>query len=151
MLKTIKVFLVIELGLGAFGGTDQLAGTETMTVTILIACTLVVGGFLYIKHSSRTSDRVEHQEIKRAQPFAGVEIHCGKNACSHAKGLVGEKLLAANAPILPLTRCSAATCECRYRKIDDRREDSRRGSDVGLESLIYAAAERRLDAQRRSS
>ena len=122
-----------------------------MTVTILIAFVLVVGGFLYIKHSSRSSAQVEHQVRTPTKPFASVEIRCGKNACSDAKGLIGEKLLAANAPILPLTRCSAATCECRYRKIDDRREDSRRGSDVGLQSLIYAAAERRLAACRRSA
>ena len=120
-------------------------------MTILIAFVLVAGGFLYIKHSSRSSAQVEHQVRTPTQPFAGVEIRCGKNACSDARRLIGEKLLATNAPVLPLSHCSAATCECRYRKIDDRREETRRGSDIGLESLIYAAAERRIAGCRRSS
>jgi hypothetical protein len=126
-----------------------------MNIAILSAVVAaVLGGFWYLKLSSSRATRsavpVGHEPRRPGLPYASVTIRCGKNACSDAKGLRRQKLLAAEAPPLPLPGCSAAACSCRYEKIDDRREENRRASDDGIEPVIFFEGnERRIVGDRR--
>ena len=121
-----------------------------MTMAIVICVPLALGAFWYFRHSAKGKLSTEKATpVKRTQPYAGVEIHCGQNACTEAKGLRNKKLLASSAPALPLTGCSADNCACAYRKWDDRRQESRRSMDDGLEPLIFDGKEYRDNDERR--
>ncbi|MEE4143835.1 MAG: hypothetical protein V2I26_03470 [Halieaceae bacterium] len=54
-------------------------------------------------------------------PFASVAIHCGINGCAAAREIAGKRHLLEEAPALPLARCAAKTCNCRYFRYGDRR------------------------------
>ncbi len=120
-------------------------------LALIILSTVALGGFLYFKNAR--SDAADNGETasrkKRTQPYAGVEIHCGQHSCGEAKRLRGTRLLASNAPVLPLIGCDAETCTCAYRKWDDRRQDHRRSSDDGLEPIIFSGRENRENDGRR--
>ena len=122
-----------------------------MILAIIILATVAFGGVWYLKNTrADASDDSEAASKKtRSQPYAGVEIHCGQHACGEAKKLRGTRLLASNAPVLPLIGCDADACNCAYRKWDDRRQDSRRSSDDGIEPIIYAGRENRESDGRR--
>ena len=66
-------------------------------------------------------------------PFHAVAIRCTKNACQAAQDSHGERYLSAEAPLLPLDQCDRPDrCRCRYQHYKDRRDDSRRGTEIGL-------------------
>jgi hypothetical protein len=121
-----------------------------MTMLLLFVLVMAISGFWYVKHVGRTSAGTSQQERLQVQPFASVEVRCDNSACSSVKNLVGQKLLAEKAPMLPLPQCDAESCRCRYQKIADRREDSRRSIDFGIEPRIYDGTERRDRNDRRS-
>ena len=83
------------------------------------------------------------------QQYHAVSIVVPSGACSAAKALIGKRFLATEAPIFPVINCSAPSCSCRYRHHDDRREDSRREQETGLEKPPPAKDDRRADAGRR--
>ena len=64
--------------------------------------------------------------------FHAVEIHCGKASCPAALLLLGRRFLSRGAPpMLPLAECDRPDrCPCRYQHHADRRDDSRRDTDV---------------------
>jgi len=68
------------------------------------------------------------------------------------KELVGRKILAAEAPQLPLPDCSRPLqCRCHFKKSADRRdmEDGRREQNGSMRSILYAGQERRKSSDRR--
>jgi hypothetical protein len=82
--------------------------------------------------------------------FGAVELVAGSSSCGAAKQLAGERLLAADAPMLPLPECTTR-CRCSYRRYGDRRDINRRRGDDGLpEDFIYAGSEGRSRHERRS-
>jgi hypothetical protein len=89
--------------------------------------------------------------VPNGRAFSAVEIRLGGNACRAAQALAGTSLLAAKAPVLPLPDCTESRCRCSFEKLDDRRQDSRRWIDHGLEPRIFSAAERRKARGRRRS
>ena len=67
--------------------------------------------------------------------FAAVEVIPQEAACCEAvQGLSGERFLAENAPLFPLPECDREQCNCRYRRYQTRRTDTRRDADLGLDS-----------------
>jgi hypothetical protein len=65
--------------------------------------------------------------------YRGVEIvpHSGGH-CAAVDELAGYRILADDAPSLPLPDCDQAVCHCRYEQFHDRRTDFRRDADVGI-------------------
>jgi hypothetical protein len=69
--------------------------------------------------------------------YHAVSVVGGSGVCEAAKLLKDVRLLSVDAPRLPLRNCEHPdTCNCRYRKYDDRRagqrrEDARVGLGVG--------------------
>lgn len=116
---------------------------------LVAAVALAIGGFFWLRARRRPRVAIRRPEPPAAVPFAGVELQCGAAACRSASAMRGQRVLATEAPALPLPDCDAARCECRYRKRSDRREDSRRGEDFGLAPVVFAASDRRDGADRR--
>ena len=97
--------------------------------------------------------RVKREPVRahRARnPFHAVSITCSRRqVCGAARGLTGQRFLAAEAPSLPLASCDSAACACRYEHHEDRRFDPRRAADEGRAEHPYAGAERRGHRGRR--
>ena len=68
----------------------------------------------------------------RGSDSAVAMIPC-PGACAAAVAVAGRRMLAAEAPLLPLRDCTQpAGCQCRYRKFPDpREEDAERRSPQG--------------------
>jgi hypothetical protein len=56
-----------------------------------------------------------------SNPFASVAVHCGDGGCAAAMAIAGKRHLLDEAPDLPLTKCAADICNCRYFRYGDRR------------------------------
>lgn len=92
-----------------------------------------------------------------AGTYRSISIVAGSQACAAAQALAGKRILAARAPLLPLSDCSdPANCRCRFEKHQDRREgeEGRRLSDVTAtgrweQVAWYAGPEKRKRSGRR--
>lgn len=79
-------------------------------------------------------------EIARVEPesedYRGVEVIPHPSGhCEAVDKIAGKRLLADEAPSLPLPNCDAEECNCRYAQYRDRRLDSRRDADIGIRSV----------------
>jgi hypothetical protein len=77
-------------------------------------------------------------------PWHAVSIVPGPIVCESAMKRLGQRLLSAEAPRLPLVDCqNPAQCTCHYRHHADRRAKLRRARDNGLSRNNYSGVERR--------
>ncbi len=84
--------------------------------------------------------------------FPAVSILASGQCCQAAKLLQGTRLLAVEAPNLPLPECSMPSqCRCRFQKHADRRasDDDRRLPSTMVRSAWYGGDERRKSRGRR--
>lgn len=59
--------------------------------------------------------------------FHAVSLKSPPNACNAAKAMEGERILSADAPLIPLADCDSPSCKCRFVHHKDRRAgDDRR-------------------------
>jgi hypothetical protein len=90
--------------------------------------------------------------MTKPKQFSAVSIEPGSRGCCEAvRKLVNRRILASEAPMLPLDDCSQpGECQCAYKKWPDRREEGdRRTGYSGLASQFHAATERRDGKDRR--
>ena len=84
----------------------------------------------------RVKTNSEQEPAAKSEPqqsYRGVEVipHPSKH-CAAVEQIAGYRILAAEAPQLPLPDCDEAECQCRYAQYRDRRTDFRRDADVGI-------------------
>jgi len=85
-----------------------------------------------------------------SHPYRAIIIYSRIDCCGAAERLAGQKFLAAHAPKLPLGGCDQLSrCQCRYRHLEDRRQEARRDTDHGLPNRGFATMERRYRKDRR--
>lgn len=89
------------------------------------------------------------QKVKATGSFGSVEIRTRAGACDAARALEGQRILAKQAPALPLPACNSAQCACRFAKLDDRRTDGRRLEHQGLSAMQFLDKNRRAERDRR--
>lgn len=77
-----------------------------------------------------------------------ADLEGGCTACTKQRGT---RYLMNAAPSLPLKGCDAAECRCRYVRYQDRREEVRRDSDIGISVRHHLAEERRTGRSDRRS
>lgn len=85
--------------------------------------------------------------------YPAVMITPVASACAAARAQEGRRILATDAPRLPLPDCNQPhDCQCRFRKYTDRRDEDveeRRHHGVSMRSVLYAGQERRKLGSRR--
>ena len=84
--------------------------------------------------------------------FPAVTIFTGSNCCPAVSALKDRKILAKNAPPLPMPDCTIPdACRCRFRKYVDRRDDEqgRRFGYGQASGVWYAGGQRRKSPGRR--
>lgn len=89
---------------------------------------------------------------RQAGDYHAVYIQfCEEGACPAVRRHRGERMLAKQAPTLPLANCNEAECSCRYAHYDDRRKImGRRATDNGFDRQSYVGPERRASDDRRN-
>lgn len=108
----------------------------------------------------RRTDQPEPVSKQPALPATGpdtnyhaVSIRFEKWACRAAKEYAGRRLLADEAPKLPLPDCDAAECRCHFVHYEDRRSGRDRRSPFGSGGVAAASGhfeqERREGSDRR--
>lgn len=89
----------------------------------------------------------------KSKKYPAVTIAPGGDACAAAKAAEGRRVLAVEAPRLPLSDCTQPhACQCRFKKYADRRDESeteRRQRGVSMRSVLYSGRERRRTGGRR--
>lgn len=88
----------------------------------------------------------------RATGYPAVAIIPCAGACAAAVAVAGRRLLAAEAPLLPLRDCTMlARCQCRYRKFPDRRDEGaeRRSPQGSIGANWYGGQDQRRSRGRR--
>jgi hypothetical protein len=99
------------------------------------------------------SKRAGMQITRQAGPWHAVSIIVDRYCCDAARGIVGRRFLAAEAPRLPLIGCGMReACDCKYKHHGDRRGPPRRKEDLlGLRRREPGVQERRGAKSRRES
>lgn len=76
--------------------------------------------------------------------YHAVSVHFSRNnACEAVAKLGDTRLLASQAPTLPLPGCTNSRCKCIFVHHRDRRSGPRRDADVGVGGAKYAEEDRR--------
>lgn len=88
-------------------------------------------------------------QLQKSEKFWGVSV---ESHCSESSRLAGVQFALDAAPHLPVAQCSAATCNCSYIGLPERRRtpDRRRGHDR-RSSIRVESTERRADRPRRKA
>jgi len=89
-----------------------------------------------------------------ARKFPAITIAMPAECCAAVSALDGMRILAAQAPTLPMPECSTPDgCRCRFQKYSDRREDEQgRRFRFGQErGAWYAGGQRRKSHGRRTA
>jgi hypothetical protein len=90
--------------------------------------------------------RLASQQPRR---HTAVEIVPGDHAgCAAVRALSGQRFLGEEAPRLPLADCDQPECSCSYRHHEDRRDETRRATDLtgGFLSLSQVQREERRNS-----
>lgn len=76
--------------------------------------------------------------------FHGVAVRSrGSSCCAAVDALGAQRFLSEEAPLLPLSECSnPQRCRCVYVHFDERRDNLRRETDVGLPVRTYPQEKR---------
>ena len=99
---------------------------------------------------NKSSKNSSNRSSEKTSPFRAVVIRSMENCCEAAERNAGQKFLAAHAPQLPLGTCDKPQqCHCRYKYLNDRRQETRRDEDHGLPGQPYHGENRRFRRNRR--
>lgn len=76
--------------------------------------------------------------------FHGVAVRPrGDDCCKAVNALGTERFLSEDAPLLPLAECSdPQRCRCVYEHFDERRDNLRRETDVGMPQRLHPEEKR---------
>lgn len=102
-----------------------------------------------IDAKARNSGRpIEHRRV--VNPYHAVSIESGPRACAAARECEGRRFLSTSAPMLPLSECTHATCQCRYVHYNDRRSERDRRVNFA-NPHAHSMSDRRASAGRRNT
>lgn len=99
----------------------------------------------------KDADRRGVQASHHVGAWHAVSVTTEQFCCEAARGLLGRRFLAAEAPRLPLSECTSKdACSCKYKHHEDRRGTPRRKEDKsGLPGRNPNGTERRSVQSRR--
>jgi len=86
-----------------------------------------------------------------SNPWHAVSIVPSARSCRLARSVAEVRFLSQQAPQLPMADCTVRPCTCRYRHFQDRRDMSRRDSDLVGSQLAWMGQDRRVSRGRRST
>ena len=103
----------------------------------------------------RISAKVEAgSKTSEITAWRSVKIRPGLVSCARVKNMVNQIYLASEAPALPIGLCTEKECQCRYIRLDDRRNSENRRAILehpGHIFLRYQKDDRRQITGRRTT
>lgn len=127
-----------------------------MTSIVIIVFVIVLSAYFFIvkKKSNQANERASKtkQTKKNTSPYRSVVIEPAHQACQAAKSLENTPILMSEAPALPLPSCDQESCNCKFIKYDDRRQEKRRSLlHVARQQIGEDAINNRKGSDRRES
>lgn len=95
-----------------------------MSLYLLLALILALAAGLWWSQHRQT--RRNNLPEPKPREHHGVMIVAGPHACSAVSQFSGRRLLASEAPLLPLPSCDSEQCQCVYHHLKDRRQSQDR-------------------------
>ena len=90
--------------------------------------------FERLKGKIRTDSDASSKPSKITSNFRSVQvIPASDGCCQLVKDIAKQRFLSDDAPLLPLSGCDSLQCRCTYEHFKDRRQESRRISDLGYD------------------
>ena len=109
---------------------------------IAIVIILGFGAYLMMRKPDKPSRKTPKKQAAQSPSYSrysSVSIMLPKSCCGAAQELVGQRLLAHEAPKLPLASCTMTPCKCGYMRHEDRRlDDGDRRAIYGLRAEMHA-------------
>ena len=124
-------------------------GSNNMVWIAVIAFVAAAAALLLRRKPNARPRAAAAAKPQPGSPFGSVEIQARGVPCNAANAISGARFLAGEAPSLPLPRCDAERCRCRFVKLADRRTEDRRIEQSGIHKSLFLANDRREDAGRR--
>ena len=129
---------------------------SAIAIVILLAALLLVRRTQKSISERPAPKREAQPSVRETQStkFHAVSIRLGRNACTTAKEIQGERFLASEAPQMPLPGCDVSDCQCRFVHYKDRRAtDDRRNPYSGTMGITTGnlKQEQRTGQDRRES
>jgi hypothetical protein len=122
-----------------------------MVVAFVVVLAIAIGAACWLRGRQATAPAPASREARPAPRFGSVELRTRSGACRAARALVGQRLLAKDAPVLPLPSCTSVQCSCTFAKLADRRTDIRRLLQGSLSASLFAGTNRRAKRDRRAA
>ena len=91
------------------------------------------------------------QEKAETSDYRCVVIKTGQQTCAKVRELAGKPILLNEAPLLPLTECDVARCNCKFTRHEDRRMNDRRTFFGAAKEIMENHRENRKRTDRRKS
>lgn len=129
----------------------------------LIMLAIVLGYLRYVRQQSQQASssqnhtshykRLLPEEDSKAQKvdYRCVVIKTGQQTCAKVRELAGKPILLDEAPLLPLTECDVARCNCKFTRHEDRRMNDRRTFFGAAKEIMENHRENRKRTDRRKS
>ena len=103
-----------------------------MLAVILGFAAILLIVLIVLKQRSKGDETVHESDSQSTSSeratYHAVSIKFDNQACDAARELAGSRFLSVDAPRLPLSKCDAATCNCRFAHHQDRRTGKDRRS-----------------------
>lgn len=126
------------------------------TVLLLLVLGLLVAWYFYRQGLEKPDERQDRRITAspgKSAKFHAVSIKPGAFACRAANEIAGQRILASEAPSIPLPDCDATECNCHFVHHEDRRSGKDRRSPFTSGGLAAATGtfegERRRGTDRR--
>lgn len=117
-------------------------------LVILIAAVLVL--VRYAMSARREAAEDDAELVKQEETsYHAVSIKISGNACRAARELAGHRFLSSEAPRLPLPKCDASECKCRFAHHKDRRAGRDRRSPFSVSGLGGGSGNYEVDQRKR--
>lgn len=125
-----------------------------MLTTLLI---VISGGLLLFFYQKRkVAMRQKSKLANSSSTFERSQYRCAIIETQHfhcraVKKIAGQPILVAHAPVLPLADCDVSSCDCRYVRREDRREEDRRTPYPTMADTISNINDQREKKDRRQA
>lgn len=102
-----------------------------VTLLIIVNCFDVTLDF-HFKNKKAADERINSKSAEKHGEFHCIRIHHSSTICDSVKVLDAGRMLSAEVPVLPLTGCDVAKCQCKFHHHEEWRAGERRGPIIKL-------------------
>jgi hypothetical protein len=119
-----------------------------LLVLLIVAVSVLVRYAMIARRDAAEEDDAV-PETQEKKSYHAVSIKVSRNACRAARDMAGHRFLSNEAPRLPLPKCDASECKCRFAHHKDRRAGRDRRSPFSVSGLGGGSGNYEVDRRER--